>query len=290
MLQVARLAPKSLQQSAENVERFVRSRQAPGGGFTDRLGEPDLYYTVFGLSCLEALQVEVPLDDLRRYLAGFEDPAALDFVHLSSLSRCWAGLPSEELPDHLRAAMLAAAESYRAEDGGYHNVSKGAARGTAYGAFLGLGLHQDLGAELPDEDAFVSALEAFALPDGSYANEPGMERGLTTTTAGAVAVLRNLRRPAPAGAADWLLARLYPEDGGFFAWESAPMPDLLSTATALHALSTLEVSLDPVKEPCLDYLDSLWSGKGGFHGNWSDEDLDCEYTFYGLLALGHLSL
>ena len=32
------------------------------------------------------------------------------------------------------------------------------------------------------------------------------------------------------------------------------------------------------------------SATGGFHGNWSDDYLDCEYTFYGLLALGHLSL
>jgi prenyltransferase beta subunit len=86
------------------------------------------------------------------------------------------------------------------------------------------------------------------------------------------------------------MARLYPEDGGFFASESAPIPDLLSTATALHALSGLEASFDLVKEPCLDFLDTLWSSKGGFHGNWTDEDIDCEYTYYALLALGHLSL
>ena len=290
MLQVARLAPQLLQQSTENVERFVRSRQAPEGGFQDRAGNADLYYTVFGLACLESLQAELPLDDLRRYLSSFDEPSSLDFVHLTSLARAWANLPAEELPSERRSSILEAIAAYRAEDGGFHNATKGATHGSAYGAFLALGAYQDLGEELPEVESFLSALASLALPDGSYANEQGMPTGVTTATAGAVAVLRNLKASVPAGAGDWLMARLYPEDGGFFASESAPIPDLLSTATALHALSSLEASFDLVKEPCLDFLDTLWSSKGGFHGNWTDEDIDCEYTYYALLALGHLSL
>jgi prenyltransferase beta subunit len=68
------------------------------------------------------------------------------------------------------------------------------------------------------------------------------------------------------------------------------MPDLLSTAVALHALDGLQVSYRDAVEPCLDFIDSLWTAAGGFHGNWNDEELDLEYTYYGLLALGHLSL
>ena len=67
------------------------------------------------------------------------------------------------------------------------------------------------------------------------------------------------------------------------------MPDLLSTATALHALAAVGAPLDDLREPCLDFLDSLWDHRGGFHGSWADDALDCEYVFYGLLALGHLS-
>ena len=33
-----------------------------------------------------------------------------------------------------------------------------------------------------------------------------------------------------------------------------------------------------------------WTNAGGFYGSWADNTLDCEYTYYGLLALGHLSL
>ena len=71
---------------------------------------------------------------------------------------------------------------------------------------------------------------------------------------------------------------------------ASPMPDLLSTATALHALADLKADITPLKDRCLDYLDTLWTARGGFHGSWEDDALDCEYTYYGLLSLGHLSL
>jgi prenyltransferase beta subunit len=88
---------------------------------------------------------------------------------------------------------------------------------------------------------------------------------------------------------DWLLAQHHPQ-GGFAAAPGAPMPDLLSTATALHALAGMEVPLEAVREDCLDFIDTLWTNEGAFHGHWGDECTDCEYAFYALLALGHLSL
>ncbi|PYK02665.1 MAG: hypothetical protein DME23_01180, partial [Verrucomicrobia bacterium] len=101
-------------------------------------------------------------------------------------------------------------------------------------------------------------------------------------------VLRNLSLPVNPSVAGWLLARCH-SAGGFLAAPNAPMPDLLSTATALHALAGMQVSFEQVKEKCLDFIDTLWTNEGAFHGHWGDEHLDCEYTFYGLLALGHLS-
>ena len=93
-----------------------------------------------------------------------------------------------------------------------------------------------------------------------------------------------------AAVGDWLLAQVSPQ-GGFLAVPGAPLPDLLSTATALHALACLERRLpSEVHERCLDFIDTLWSADGGFHGHWADDYLDPEYTYYGLLALGHLSL
>jgi hypothetical protein len=52
----------------------------------------------------------------------------------------------------------------------------------------------------------------------------------------------------------------------------------------------MERDIAGIKESCLDFVDSLWTNEGAFHGHWGDDLLDCEYTYYGLLALGHLSL
>lgn len=135
----------------------------------------------------------------------------------------------------------------------------------------------------------AASIEALRTDDGGYANQSDLPLGLTPSTAAAVTLLRHLGRPADPSVAAWLLARCRPE-GGFFATPIAPIPDLLSTATAIHALAGLQADLEPIKEGCLDYIDSLWTNTGSFYGNWAEEALDCEYTYYGLLALGHLSL
>ena len=95
-------------------------------------------------------------------------------------------------------------------------------------------------------------------------------------------------RAACREAGRWLLAQAHPL-GGFRASPLAPLPDLLSTATALHALASVGLPVTSVREPCLDFIDTLWSNEGGFHGHWHDDILDVEYAFYGLLALGQLA-
>jgi hypothetical protein len=94
-----------------------------------------------------------------------------------------------------------------------------------------------------------------------------------------------------AGVGDWILAQAHPQ-GGFLAVPGSPMPDLLSTATALHALAALDRRISStLHERCMDFIDSLWNAEqGGFHGHWADEYVDAEYTYYGLLALGHLAV
>ena len=111
----------------------------------------------------------------------------------------------------------------------------------------------------------------------------------TTATAAAVATLRSLDRPLPAGVGDWFLERWHPA-GGFCAAPDAPLPDLLSTAVALHALDALDASWRDRRETVLDFIDSLWTNVGAFHGSWADDEPDAEYTFYGLVALGHASV
>jgi hypothetical protein len=287
MLQVARLAPKQLGESRDLVATFLRESLNPDGGFQDRAGASDLYYTVFGLDALIALQEPLPVEETAAYLTTFGDGAGLDFVHLACLARAWGAIrrqPDPALADRL----LARIEACRHDAGGYSTTAT-AAHGSAYGAFLAMGAYQDLGRPVPEPERLVRSLERLRAGDGSYANHPGLPSGVTTATAAAVLVLRHLSDTLDRTAGLWLLDRCHAR-GGFFASSSTPVPDLLSTATALHALSALHVPIAGLRDPCLDFVDSLWTNRGGFFGTWADDTVDCEYTFYALLALGHLSL
>jgi len=76
--------------------------------------------------------------------------------------------------------------------------------------------------------------------------------------------------------------------GGFAATAQGSVPDLLSTATALFALTQVGANFDSIRRPCLDYVESLWRDSGGFAGHAADEIEDVEYTFYALLSIGCL--
>jgi prenyltransferase beta subunit len=287
MLQVARLSPQLLGDSRELVESFIRSQINPDGAFRNRAGESDLYYTVFGLESLVALQSEPPVEDVTGYLRGVGEGRELDFVHLACLARCWAGAARYAAGAPVEA-ILARVETFRTADGGY-NQAPGATQGTAYAAFLARGAYQDLGVPMPKPDRLLASLESLRAEDGGFANLPGSAAGVTPATAAAVMLMREFHCDPDPALAEWLLARSLPA-GGFFAVPGAPMPDLLSTATALHALAGLHVPLNGLREPCLDFIDSLWTNRGGFFGHWADDTIDTEYTYYALLSLGHLAV
>ena len=286
MLQVARLAPRLLSEGSDLVRDFVKNQINGDGGFKDRAGRSDLYYTVFGLQCLAALQVDLVAEKHRPYLESFGSGEGLDFVHLCALARCWALVG--DWPEPVARGLIKRIEAFRKNDDGF-NGDPDETTGNTYGCFLALGAYQDLVVQPPEPDGLVKCCQTLAARSGGYANASGLPVGNIPATAAAEGVLRHLGNSAPASTADWMLEQCY-GGGGFFAIPGAPMPDLLSTATALHALSGLGKSLDGIRESCLDFVDSLWVNRGAFFGNWSDEDLDCEYTFYGLLALGHLSV
>jgi len=331
MIEAAGRAKALLGDSAGAVERFVRSRQQADGGFAGRGEAGDLYYTVFAVEILAALDAEMPVRRIAAYLDGFGDGQSLDLVHLASLARCRAALDEAAAtqPDRKTVgAMAAMVERFRSADGAF-SIKAGADAGDVYGCFMATGAMEDLGMGLAGAQAIVARLGALRRADGGYANDDRTAAGSTPATAAAVVLLHGLEAHATRGqdaretqgrdalatengrgtrdkgrptkyeirnteyvamAAQWLLARRH-VSGGFAAGpglETLGMTDLLSTATAIHALATVGARLDDLREAALDYLDSLWRPMGGFCGCGADDVVDCEYTFYGLLAMGHL--
>jgi hypothetical protein len=266
MLQVARLAPNLLQEAADRVAEFLLAQFNGDGGARDRAGRSDLYYTVFALEGLIALRRDPP-PLARPYLERFGDGDGLDFVHLTCLARCWAALGKGALSEEVSGPL-----ALKILQGGNEGV---------YHQFLKFGALEDLGASADDPAAVGAQVLDLQSPDGSFV-------GTTPTTAGAVTLLHHLGVDVPPSAVEWLYARARPQ-GGFFPAPDSPVPDLLSTATALHALAAAHAPLGALRDPMLDFVDSLWTGKG-FCGSWADDAVDSEYTYYALLSLGHLSL
>lgn len=292
MLQVARLSPRLLGEAAANVEAYLSGERTALGAFRNRAGDADLYYTVFGLDALAALRTgpaAAGSDEDRRtaaYLAGFGGGAGLDLVHLACLARARAAVGDR---DRVAGALLASRiEALRRDDGGWA-MSAGDSASTTYGTFLAVAAFQDLGGAPADPAAAARYLASTALTGGGYALDATTPVATTPTTAAAVVALRQLGEGAAPRTAAWLRARHHPE-GGFVAAEGGTMPDLLSTAVALHALSVLDSPCADLAEPLLDFVDSLWTARGAFYAHWAEDATDCEYTFYGLLALGHLAV
>lgn len=293
MIQMVRRAAPVLGDAVERVKQFFSAHCHPQGGYRGRDDSADLYYTVFGLE--GSLALGAPLDDvsLHHYLNELGDGSNLDLVHLACLARCWATLAEIKhaaLNPRLQSDLCKKLAQARCPDGGFSTGDAGRF-GNAVGAFLAMGVYQDLGIALPDAGALIGSIRSLQKVNGAFTNEHGTGPESTSATAAALCVLHYLDEPLPERSVVWLLALAHAQ-GGFPAAshpQTTALPDLLSTATALFALDRAGVNLDTLRERNLSFCDTLWQPDGGFLGHALDPTLDCEYTYYGLLALGVLS-
>ncbi len=301
-----------------HIHAFLESRRNGDLGFQDRSGKTDIYYTLFGLSCLLATDGPIHSMETRRFLKQYPIDSHHDFIHTVSLLRCrligqllaaperirkslvhdpqskmsrilQKGFSYRITPNDDEKRLLEGVEDFRSKDGGYHHAHRGNAHGSVYAAFMALQVMQEYMLPWQDKaDGLAASIQALETPDGGYANEGHMESGTTTATAAAIVTLRAMGRNVHPQAGLWLLQQHIPE-AGFRAGPQAPVPDLLSTAVSLYALRCADISCRNIADSCLAFVDSLWNEDGGFCGSLADTDSDCEYTFYGLLALGCLA-
>lgn len=296
---------KIISSSQKSICDYLLSSINHDGGFCGRSKQSDIYYSVFGLASLLALESEYPLLNTYEYLNSFADGEGLDLVHLVCLLRSRCIVESLMAGDILETGktrsqpvnnILESIEEFRSLDGGYNHFAKMEERATVYALFLVYLAYTDAGCEMPERNRFIKSLESLRLTDGSFANTQDTESGSTTSTAAAVVLQVELMSSVDQRACECLLSRLLPE-GGFAAGEKAAGADLLSTATALYALKRAGGREQGLGIGCRgstgfaetrEFVERLWNEDGGFSGSEWDEQSDCEYTFYALLALGCL--
>lgn len=297
---VAGLARHSLSPAGvERIAGYLAGRRHPSGGYRNRAGRPDLYYTVFGLGGLMALARAIPGPDrIRAFLDGFTAMDDMSFVNLVSLMRCYrhlALLPGGlDLDPARRQAIVRRMLCYRSRDGGFSHETPGAAHSTLYALFLAEQAGRDFNHQAVnprDMPRLLKILKNLQTPDGGYANHAGASRGIATATATAAILLLRGNQHQDARAALAFLDKLSCPEGGYRAAPGTRLPDLLSTATALFARAHLAApaSTNDLRNHAA-FVERLWSDNGGFRGHPADGVTDAEYTFYALASLGAIQL
>ena len=250
-------------ESLSQMRSYVINQQTCEGGFSDRAGKCDIYYSLFGCYVAEALDVTTITIPLKQYVLEVVQKDNLKGINLHCAAILYSKLFGlDTFPKQLRKKVLA-------------------------------DLHQT-SSQLPIYSNFLSLLTYYYLKDlkGIYRiikrlkNNNQVSDMPCPVTAAQTVLLSLARKPF-----DETVKRLmsfYRGKGGFAALHQTPVEDLLSTAVALYALNFTNSDTRLIKPDCLEYVDSLFRD-GGFRSTEPDVEIDIEYTFYGLLALGSLN-
>lgn len=265
----------------QRVTRFVESQKTMADTFKDKSGEPDLYYTSFGWLLSYVLGIELDTERRENYLRN-QPVASLDLVHYAAYMRCRMlhRLMSDGkfrfLINTFRSVPVRDIDSFASLP---HNDI-----GSPYTRFIWLSLLEDTRNEVEDRKQILERLEHYQTPGGGYSNMRYRKVATTNATAAALMVVGQLRGYEP-NPDLFYLRDSQDETGGFKAGMESPVPDLLSTATALFAMRCYGIRAN---RSASDFIEAHWLESGGFSATLLEDVSDVEYVFYGLLALGAL--
>lgn len=261
-------------QARELILGFLLSQRTERGAYVNKQGEEDLYYTTFGWLLESALGLRQDAEAMERYLAEV-DLESLDLVHYAAAVRC--RLLQRGAKGRLSLLWQALQRTPTRELESFRSVPNND-REAPYTQFIWMSLCEDT-----RNDYQPAALDAYRTSDGGYANVKGGKEMVTNATAAALMVVGQSEGYDAARVSPLLQAQ--EPSGGFRATSVAPIPDLLSTATALFVLNCYGVR---PRYEAADFVEAHWLESGGFAATLLDEKSDVEYLFYGLLALGTL--
>ncbi|MDR1381169.1 MAG: hypothetical protein LBJ47_06780 [Tannerella sp.] len=297
--------------AVSRISRFVASQKTGDDAFVNKSKNADVYYTMFGwlLSCV----LDIRLDNKKtaHYVEELRTDS-MDLIHCAAYARCRmirrlpggkAGWIRKMLPANrgLETATLRFLRTGNGTGTGRFAVKPDSAYSgfphgdpeSPYSRFLRLSMLEDTGQKYDGTAETVHSLSAYKAPGGGYSNIRQSTvsgdvraggRATTNATVAALAVIGQLDGYRLND--DVLFLRdMQHETGGFAATVQSPVPDLLSTATALFMLRCHDI--EPKISP-RDFIEAHWLDSGGFAATLADGTSDVEYTFYGLLAMGAL--
>ncbi len=279
-------------EASEAIGSYIRGQLCPDGGFADRNGDSDLYYTMFGLSCAVALKLKLPDVRIDSFLECFQT-GTLDLPHLNCLIKSRAALSLLRNPVLVSAlGRFSALRKLNIDSSTKaavkHLLDNDSVDNTAYNRFLLLNAAQDCGLKFPGGSETLRQLELSRQPGGGFSNRPDVKAPALNATVAAILLKRQLSGENDAPALKWLSGQAA-SSGGFKATPETPLPDLMSTATALFTLKICGMLTDENRRLSRGFILDHWQECGGFSGNIVENHCDCEYTFYGLLAMGAIA-
>jgi hypothetical protein len=256
------------------IRQFVQERMTANGVFVDRSGKEDIYYTSFGLLLSHVLGVSRNCEAARLWLDRI-DADALDMVHYAAYVRArmineWEQSKIEFLLKNIKRKAIRPLSSFA--------VVPNSDAESPYAQFILYSLCEDTGNTPPN-----ACLSAYRSDSGGYANTRNGNPS-TNATAAALMVAGQSKGYLSMRDVEWLRDE-QKSNGGWCAEQHTPLPDLLSTATALFTLHCYGIK---PRYSATDFIEGHWLDNGGFAATLLEDESDVEYLFYGLLALGTL--
>ena len=250
------------QQAQQEIVAFLVQSQNKNGGFTDRAGTPDLYYSLFGSWLAQATGQTILLNNLKNFILkqkqeklGVVEQMALLLIQ-SDVEKNTQGISGVKLLKLL--------------------FQQGKNIHLSYRFFLFTLVFDAVG----KRKSFYYLLARIGLL--FYKSRSDFPCSILAALLFARKKLGLKYEKSKQQLLEYAI-----ESGGFKAFQNVKNADMLSTGVTLFALSEIKTDLRLLKPANLGFIQKNFV-EGAFISGDGDQTRDLEYTFYGLLALGSL--
>ena len=257
---------------------FILTQRCREGGFINKQGEQDLYYTTFGSLLQYVFGIKYNTGELKSYLDTI-DADKLDLIHYAAYMRC--RLLASVTDSKFLGALTTLINQKKIRNEESFEVWPNNDKNAPYSRFIWHSLLEDTNNS--EQNTWLS--EEYSVEGGGYSNMRGQNSASVNATAAALMVKGQVEGYDKTSQDVLYLLNSQLPSGGFKASPQTHMPDLLSTATALFTLRCYDM---PPRYSAQEFVEAHWLDNGGFGATILDSSSDVEYLFYGLLALGTL--